>query len=629
MSAPTGEQLLLVSMPFGALDRPSIALGLLQAHANGLGIPCDTRYLGFDFAALIGVGEYSWIADTVPYTAFLGDWLFAEALYGPNPPDDVRYLTQILRNTWSLGTGDISRALRARTLVEPFLDACMRSVPFADYSFVGFTSVFHQNIASLALAKRIKAAHPEITVAFGGANWEEEMGETLLTQFEFVDLAFSGEADQSFPAVLEARRRGDPVMGIPGVIVPGGGRHGLATTHDMDSVPVPDYEPFFSEREGRPALGGRHVTLIMETARGCWWGERSHCTFCGLNGSTMAFRSKSPERVLDEITFLRSQYDSRVFSIVDDILDMRYFRTVMPRLADANLDVEFFWEVKANLTHAQVRLLDAAGVKYIQPGIESLSDHVLDLMRKGVSTLRNVQLLKWCREFGVKPLWNLLYGFPGETAEDYESSADVIRAIWHLQPPTGYGPIRLDRFSPYHDDPASFGMISVRPLAPFAHLYPFDNDVVMRVAYYFDFDYADGRGDDDFAADVVELTKAWMADDAPGELWLRHYDEQTVVVVDSRRGCAEPQTAVLEGWKATVYLACDRAHSVEELSELDAVRSADVSATQLDEFLQRCAVHQLMITSGGQWLSVAVHHPARTADDHTAPSRRYLQLLPA
>jgi hypothetical protein len=109
---------------------------------------------------------------------------------------------------------------------------------------------------------------------------------------------------------------------------------------------------------------------------GCWWGERSHCTFCGLNGATMAFRSKTPERVLSEIKFLCERYGVATFSVVDGILDMRYFRSVLPRLAEARLGIEFFWEVKANLDHRHVRQLRAAGVRFIQPGIESLSDHV-------------------------------------------------------------------------------------------------------------------------------------------------------------------------------------------------------------------------------------------------------------
>ena len=248
--------------------------------------------------------------------------------------------------------------------------------------------------------------------------------------------------------------------------------------------------------------------MLVETARGCWWGERSHCTFCGLNGTTMTFRSKSPERAFHELALLRRRYGAAVFSVVDDILDLRYFDSVIPMLAAAKLGIEFFWEIKANLTDRQVRALRDAGVAYVQPGIESLNDHVLELMKKGTTSFRNIELLKWCKEYGIKPMWNLLYGFPGETAADYDETIETIHAIWHLDPPTGYGPIRLDRFSPYHEDPAAFGMVGVRPLGPFPFLYPFPHETVMEIAYYFDFDYSDGRTDDVYAADAVALTRS-------------------------------------------------------------------------------------------------------------------------
>ena len=98
---------------------------------------------------------------------------------------------------------------------------------------------------------------------------------------------------------------------------------------------------------------------------------------------------------------------------------------MLPLLAEADLGLELFWEVKANLTARQVRQLRDAGVAYVQPGIESLNDHVLELMRKGTTGLRNVELLKWCREYGVTPLWNLLYGFPGETAGGLREQIDA------------------------------------------------------------------------------------------------------------------------------------------------------------------------------------------------------------
>ena len=610
------ERVLLVSMPFGALERPSLALGLLQAHCGRLGVACETRYLTFLFADRVGLGDYLWLcSDDVPYTAFVGDWLFTEALYGARPHADAAYINEVLERSWQLSKADVVRLVRIRKYVEPFLDLCTDTIRWDDYTLVGFTSVFQQNIASLALAARVKRAHPDIAIAFGGANWESMMGIALQTQFPFVDLAFSGEADQSFPAVLAARRTGSSIEGIRGVSGRGhdwpGEVGAAARVENLDSVPAPDFDAFFDQRRASPARGVA-PTLLMETARGCWWGERSHCTFCGLNGATMAFRSKTPERVLSEIRSLQQRHGISAFSIVDDILDMRYFRTVLPMIADACLGLELFWEVKANLTHSQVRQLRDAGVVHIQPGIESLSDHVLKLMRKGTTAFRNIELLKWCKEYGVKPYWNLLFGFPGETAADYEETVSHIQGIWHLDPPIACAPIRLDRFSPYHADPAAFAMVNVRPMTPFSYLYPFERRALNEIAYYFDFDYADGRRPDYYARDASDLTRAWMTDGARGMLEMRPRSNGTLSLLDTRRELAQaPRQAVLSGWKAACYLACDRAQSLNTLMELSDIRCEGVTDEELRSFLDRCVHHRLMVHSGQSWLGVAVHVPAR------------------
>src|SRR3977135_2135675 len=48
--------------------------------------------------------------------------------------------------------------------------------------------------------------------------------------------------------------------------------------------------------------------LVLESSRGCWWGEKHHCTFCGLNGSFMEFRSKSPDQFVDELLAMTERY---------------------------------------------------------------------------------------------------------------------------------------------------------------------------------------------------------------------------------------------------------------------------------------------------------------------------------
>ena len=69
-------------------------------------------------------------------------------------------------------------------------------------------------------------------------------------------------------------------------------------------------------------------------------------------------------------------------------------------------------EVKANLKREQVRQLYESGFTSIQPGVESFSASVLRLMRKGLSPLQNIALLRWCDEYFVEPYWNVLAGLP-------------------------------------------------------------------------------------------------------------------------------------------------------------------------------------------------------------------------
>lgn len=94
--------------------------------------------------------------------------------------------------------------------------------------------------------------------------------------------------------------------------------------------------------------------------------------------------------------------------LTDNILDMKYFTTLLPALRDSGLGVSVFCETKANLNKDQVRMLADSGVREGQPGIESLHSSLLRLMRKGCTALQNIQLLKWCQEFGIKPHYNLL-----------------------------------------------------------------------------------------------------------------------------------------------------------------------------------------------------------------------------
>jgi hypothetical protein len=71
----------------------------------------------------------------------------------------------------------------------------------------------------------------------------------------------------------------------------------------------------------------------------------------------------------------------------------------------------------------------------------------------------------------------------------------------------------------------------------------------------------------------------------------------------------------LSGWKAAVYLACERAQSLRNLEQLPQTKG--VSADELRGFLERCLQHRLMVANERSWLAVAVHVPPR--DDAPTP----------
>jgi ribosomal peptide maturation radical SAM protein 1 len=316
----------------------------------------------------------------------------------------------------------------------------------------------------------------------------------------------------------------------------------------------------------------------------------------------MAYRSKSPARALDELRSISARHPGLPIFAVDNILDRRYFTDFLPLLAASPVRNRLFYEVKADLTKDELRLLKAAGVIEIQPGIESLQDSVLRLMRKGVTALGNVQLLKWCAELGIRPSWNLLWGFPGEQPDAYREMADLVPLLTHLPPPVEGAPIRLDRFSPHFDRAAEFGFEDVRPARAYHHVYPFPPEVLSDLAYFFDFDYAGGSPERAYAMPLLAALEDWRnsLDSA-----LCFSDDGTSLLMWDLRPGASALTITLSGLERSLYLACDACRSRRELVELGC-REWAAAEGRVAEALSWLVDHRLSITDGRRYLSLAI-----------------------
>lgn len=607
----------LVNMPFSTTRTPSIQLGLLQAIATRRGYPATSVYLNLVLAAEIGWDAYEVLC--ADRTLLLGEWLFARAAFGEQTPPAENYLAEFggeLAGYLSAIDRDVDYLLELRERALPaFLDVCVQQVDWSAFDLVGFSSIFEQNCAGLALARRLKTTHPRLITVFGGANFEDEMGVEYVRALPFIDYAVIGEGDEVFPSLLDCLAAGEDPAELVGV-ASRAGDHGVRfsgrapVVTDLDALPEPAYEDYFTTAAALAMPGevrGKTISVPFETARGCWWGAKHHCTFCGLNGLGMGFRSKSATRVLGEFDRLAERYAVYQLVAVDNILDLKYIDSVFAPLAAARRDYTFFYETKANLTHSQLRVLAEGGVWHLQPGIESLSTNVLRLMRKGTTGLQNVRVLKWGRYYSISVHWNVLLGFPGEQAEDYSAQLRAMRLIPHLQPPESVGRIWLERYSPHYFERPESGMENVRPEPAYAHVYPptIDTD---RIAYFFAYDAPTAlpmSAHEDLERHVEDWQQRWRSPDPPFLVYQRGAGRLTVT--DGRE--QGPARVLTYGeLAARVYECCTpTAHSVPAIART--LRDTDemtVAPEAIQETIDSFTADGLMLEEDGSYLSLAL-----------------------
>lgn len=134
--------------------------------------------------------------------------------------------------------------------------------------------------------------------------------------------------------------------------------------------------------------------MPLETSRGCWWGQKFQCKFCAFQEHAIGFRSKSLDRVLEEMEYLARNHGDMRIMFSDDIIDAGCFHTLFPELARIGAPYSIFTELKGNLTFDNLLTLHDAGVRYIQAGLEHLSDMIQRLIPKGCTAFSNIQVLR-------------------------------------------------------------------------------------------------------------------------------------------------------------------------------------------------------------------------------------------
>lgn len=288
---------------------------------------------------------------------------------------------------------------------------------------VGLTAMTSNCLNALKIAKYIKKADPSLPIILGGSHISAVPVETM-ERFAEIDYGVIGEGEVSFLELLENIRDGRSVENVKGVVWRrGDGRVVVnsprAPIENLDDLPFPAWDLLNGFPENYPSslLEAKRLpsTSIM-TSRGCPF----QCTFCDHRVFGSRVRHFSTEYTLAMMRHLRSEYGIKDLMILDDnfLIDKNKLFEICDRMISENMD--FTWYCmghEKSMTDDRLSKIKKAGCWFIEIGIESGNDGMLQRIKKGTTKAGVREAVKRAKKAGLKVKGNFIFGFPGETAE--------------------------------------------------------------------------------------------------------------------------------------------------------------------------------------------------------------------
>jgi hypothetical protein len=243
----------------------------------------------------------------------------------------------------------------------------------------------------------------------------------------WADYLVIGPAEKTIVELLTALDTGVSLEKIPNIAFM---KDGLPVFHDchpgenMNHLPFPDFSQFDLEEYLTPEM-----ILPVQTSRGCAWAK---CAFCQhAVGNLNAFQTMDASRVVELLEHLHKRYGANHFTFNDSDVIFPRARRIAAAILDSSLkgqiNIYMYCRFDSRFNDTEIMtLLSEAGVRSIHWGMESSNQRVLDLMNKGIDASDLQPILIKAAEVGIANQIFAFFGFPGETLEEAQETADFL-----------------------------------------------------------------------------------------------------------------------------------------------------------------------------------------------------------
>lgn len=431
---------LFISMPYARFisrwfaNVPNINLGIIQAYLEEKGKSVKTFHFHLEFVPYIEklpphIKENLLILTEQFGVEYMGlDYIFASLFFKDKYHTSKERFRERLNG---LGLS-IEAFEELRGVAKSFIDSCFsKLLPYLENTqLIGFSCSHYQLSGSLLLYSKIKKAFPSMQSVFGGKDCTGTFAEDLMKSVDIIDFIGIGECEITVESLLKWIH--DPERAIYNVLFRdrnGSTQKAPARPNiSLDTLPFPQYA--FDEFPLRKS----DIILPIEFGRGCPW---KRCSFCPDASYHIICQSKSPGRVTDEIAYYQGiSKDLKNYFILDSdaLKNKESIIAISRNLQGTNLNF-IYAEFRAEKMDRDVlRAIANLGHwdTHFQIGIETFSDRMLHLMNKGVTALKNVEVLKAAAELGISVQFNLFTCFPGMTEDDLNDNLRVMDLITHI-----------------------------------------------------------------------------------------------------------------------------------------------------------------------------------------------------
>lgn len=312
---------------------------------------------------------------------------------------------------------------------EPMNSAALEQfIRKAGPDIVGLTAMTFTLLDVLNIVRIVKAVDYNIRIVLGGPHpW---LYPDLTITLEGIDFLVMGEGEMTFLELVNNIDDKDKLREVEGLVFKDHGEivrtKPRLLNENLDILPYParhltDIKKYSS------LLARRSPVTTMITSRGCPY----RCSFCARPHLGKVFRARSAANVVDEMQECLNLGIKEIF-IYDDTFSVNRdrVREICREIIKRRLDVIFDIRTRIdNVDDELLRLLKEAHCERIHYGIESGSDRILKILKKGITIEQIEEVVRKTREAGIAILAYFMIGSPGEAREDVMNTIEFARKI--------------------------------------------------------------------------------------------------------------------------------------------------------------------------------------------------------